>query len=122
MFKATFCLRRLPGMTREEFHRYWIDVHGPMVVKYKQVLGVRRYVQTHTLPEGSVPNLERHGLPEPFDGVAELWYDSKEAYLAALATPEGLKSARLLFEDGNKFIDGAKSSMFGGEEHVLVEG
>ena len=31
MIKLTFCLRRRPDLSAEEFHRYWRDEHGPSV-------------------------------------------------------------------------------------------
>ncbi len=122
MFETTYCLRRKPGMSREAFYTYWVDVHGAMVVRHQRELAVRRYVQTHALPAGSVPNLERDDVNEaPYDGVAELWYDSKEAYLNALKTPDGRRAAVALYKDAFAFIDVPNSPMFAGEEHVLVE-
>ena len=49
MIKLSFCLRRLPQLSREEFQRYWFDTHGPLVRKHAEALRIRRYVQTHTL-------------------------------------------------------------------------
>jgi hypothetical protein len=31
MVKFFFILRRKPGLSAEEFHRYWKNVHGPIV-------------------------------------------------------------------------------------------
>ena len=31
MIKLTFCLRRLPHLTREEFQTYWREQHAPLV-------------------------------------------------------------------------------------------
>lgn len=44
MFKLTYCLRRKPGMTWDEFSTYWRDVHAPLVKERAEVLGIRRYV------------------------------------------------------------------------------
>ena len=53
MVKLTYCLRRKPGMSLEEFQRYWRDTHAPLVAESAEALGIRRYVQVHTsdLPE-----------------------------------------------------------------------
>ncbi|MGH7417889.1 MAG: EthD domain-containing protein, partial [Candidatus Rokuibacteriota bacterium] len=48
MIKLVFCLRRLPNLSREEFQRYWLDTHGPLVRQLAPALGVKRYVQVHT--------------------------------------------------------------------------
>ena len=33
MLKLTFCLHRLPGMSREDFQDYWYNQHGPLVAR-----------------------------------------------------------------------------------------
>ncbi|HBQ49001.1 MAG TPA: EthD family reductase, partial [Hyphomonas atlantica] len=48
MIKLTFCLRRLPHLSREEFQVYWREKHAPLVAKHAEVLGILRYVQNHT--------------------------------------------------------------------------
>src|SRR5262249_12358508 len=49
MIKLVFCLRRLPHLSRAEFQRYWGETHGPLVRRRAEALGIRRYVQLHTL-------------------------------------------------------------------------
>ena len=78
MTKAVFVLHKRPGMGRDEFRRYWRDVHGPIAAKLP---GLRKYSQNHSLPDPSQANL-------PCDGIAELWFDSAEALQAALDSPE----------------------------------
>lgn len=123
MIKLVFPLRRLPSLTREEFQRYWLDVHGPLVRSHAAVLGIRRYVQVHTLPEAvNAAVRASRGAPEAYDGVAELWYDSLEALVAAVATDEGRAASQLLLEDERTFIDHAASPIWFAEEHPIVEG
>ena len=121
MVKLTFCLRRLPHLTREEFQRYWRDTHGPLVRAAAPALRVRRYVQTHALEHPLNASLRRgRGAPEPYDGVAELWWDSLEDLAAAGATPEGREAGRRLVADERRFIDLARSPLWVSEEHVVV--
>ena len=81
MIKLTYCLRRKPGMTVEEFQRYWRETHAPLVEARAEVLGIKRYVQVHTvLPAVNAALQARNGgSPEAFDGVAELWVESVES-------------------------------------------
>ena len=51
MLKLMFCLRRLPTLSREQFQRYWLDVHGPLVRQHAAALRIHRYVQAHTLSD-----------------------------------------------------------------------
>lgn len=124
MIKLVYCLRRLPELSREEFQRYWRQTHGPLVRERAQALGIRRYVQVHTLdsPLNEVLAASRGSTGEAFDGVAELWWESAESLAAATGTPEGRRAARELLEDEKRFIDFSRSVVFVAEEHPVVEG
>ena len=121
MIKLTYCLRRRPDLTWEEFSRYWRDVHAPLVAERAEVLGIRRYVQLRTV---QVPGLHaafqarNGGSPEPFDGVAELWFDSLEAI--ATTSDEAARASAELLEDERNFIDLPNSPIWFGEEWVVV--
>jgi uncharacterized protein (TIGR02118 family) len=122
--KLTFCLRRRPDLTPEEFRRYWRDVHAPLVAARAEVLGIRRYVQLHTVDApGLHAALRRRngGAPEPWDGVAELWFDSVEAMRGNDSDEARLASAELLADERN-FIDLPASPMCLGEVVEVVAG
>jgi uncharacterized protein (TIGR02118 family) len=121
MLKLTFCLRRLPHLSREEFQRYWLETHGPLVRRHAGVLRIRRYVQMHTLATPYNAALQQsRGGPEEYDGVAELWWDSLDDLAAAVATEDGRSAGMALLEDERRFIDLARSPLFVGEEHRLI--
>lgn len=122
MIKLVFCLRRLPRLSREEFQRHWLESHGPLVRELAPALGVKRYVQVHTVTSAFSEALSRHrGAPDDFDGVAELWWESVDEFARAGATKEGRDAGRRLLEDEKRFIDLARSPIWFGEEHVLVD-
>ncbi|HEY7852597.1 MAG TPA: EthD domain-containing protein, partial [Caulobacteraceae bacterium] len=50
MIKLTFALVRRPEYTRESFQAYWFDHHAPLVTSVKDVLRIRLYIQSHSLP------------------------------------------------------------------------
>ncbi len=79
MFKIVFVLQKRSDLGTEEFRWYWKETHGPIAAKLP---GLRRYVQNHVLPDPS------QGEPA-YDGIAELQFDSREAFEAAIASPEG---------------------------------
>lgn len=117
MIKLTYCLHRLPSLSRSEFQDYWRTQHAALVKEARDALGIRRYIQQHTIDSPiSAANNEGRGIPfgdgEDFDGVAELWFDSEDAVAAAVATPEGRKHAAILFQDERNFIDFARSRAF----------
>lgn len=120
MIKLTFCLHRLPHLTREAFQQYWFEKHAPLVAQYSEVLLIRRYVQMHSVTDemnGAIRS--SRDAPEMYDGVAELWWDTLED-LRGPQTPERLAAGQALLEDERKFIDLSRSPLFFGHERVIV--
>ncbi len=120
MIHLVFCLRRLPHLSRDEFQRYWREQHGPLVRAQAQALGIRRYVQAHTVehPIAEATAAVR-GTPEGYDGVAELWFDGDEM-ITRMQTAEAAEAGRLLLEDEQRFIDLDRSPIFFTEDDVVV--
>ena len=121
MIKLTFVVRRRSDVEPAEFHRYWRDQHGPLVRSLQSVLGIRRYVQTHRM-ETTMNDLlraSRRAL-EPFDGVAELWWDDLDALVAATSSTEGSAAGRTLLEDEARFIDLEHSALWLGQEIEII--
>ncbi len=122
MVKVVFCLRRLPNMSLAEFQDYWLTKHAVLVRSHAEALGIRRYVQTHTMDNDRLQQgiAASRGAPEAYDGVAELWWDSMEAFLKSASTPEGRAAGQALLEDERRFIDLARSPLWLSEEHEIV--
>ncbi len=121
MIKLTYCLRRLPRLSREQFQDYWRHTHGPLVQRSAQVLNIRRYVQLHTAGHPLNDALRKSGGgPEPYDGVAELWFDSVESLTAPASTPQGRAAMKGLQEDLKNFVDQTQSPQWIATEQVLI--
>jgi uncharacterized protein (TIGR02118 family) len=123
MIKLTFCARRLPHMSLEEFQKYWLENHGPLVRTHAATLRIKRYVQVHRLdtPANEAMRASRD-TADPYDGLAELWWESLEDVAAATSTDEGRRASRELLEDERKFIDLRRSALWVGVEHEIVAG
>lgn len=80
MTKIVVVLYRKEGMSRQEFRTYWRDVHGAIGARMP---GVRRYVQNHALADGA-----------PFDGIAEMWFDSPADMQTAFTSEAAQDAAR----------------------------
>jgi uncharacterized protein (TIGR02118 family) len=123
MIKLTFCLRRAPHLTWQEFSDYWQDVHAPLVRSNAGILGIRRYVQVRTLQIEKLQEGFRGrngGAPTAFDGVAEVWVDSLDD-LRRPTSPQGIRAAAELLEDERRFIDLSASPMWAGEELIIID-
>ena len=112
MVKLIYVFARKPGMSVEEFQRYWREEHGPIAAR---IPGVRRYVQCHVLPELYDRDPSREG--PAYDGAAELWFDDLDAMRRAMASPE-VEAAR---EDERNFIDHSRVFAIVTEEKPVVE-
>ena len=107
-------------MTWEEFSDYWRNVHAPLVAERAEVLGIKRYVQVRTQQNPDLHTRLRarnDGSPEPYDGIAELWYEPAERGAGGEAAR---KAARELLEDERNFIDLPNSPIWYGEEWEVV--
>ncbi|HBV25444.1 MAG TPA: hypothetical protein DEB44_05895 [Acidimicrobiaceae bacterium] len=106
MLRLTFMLRRKPSMSREDMQRYWLEEHAALVAGHSRTLGMLRYVQVHTTDDEHEKLPGRRGkMEEPYDGVVEVWWESKAAMIEAVSSDDGRLVDRLLREDEEKFID-----------------
>ena len=78
-------------------------------------------MQLHTVDDPLNAVLrENRGGEEPYDGVAELWWDSRQDLEAALAAPEAQAAAHELLEDEKRFIDLGRSALWLGTERPII--
>jgi uncharacterized protein (TIGR02118 family) len=120
VIRITFCLHRLPHLTREAFQAYWRQTHAPLVASVCEVLRIRRYEQFHTgFDDIGAGAAAPRAAPSPYDGVAELWWHSIEDLAATFEDPEAREAGRLLLEDEAKFIDLPRSPIFFGQVHTV---
>ncbi|MBB5045345.1 uncharacterized protein (TIGR02118 family) [Rhodopseudomonas rhenobacensis] len=125
MLKLTMTVKRLPHLTREQFDSYWRDRHGPLVRSLREILRIRRYVQTSPLPDPAAQEQIRASralLEVDFDGSAELWWDSLADHSAARTTAEGAAALRALLEDERRFVDFSRSNAWYGTEREIIPG
>ncbi len=111
MVKVSVMLKRKPGMSAQEFHRYWKDVHGPLVLGVTELMRhFHKYVQSHAIDAG-LSNTP--GGSGQYDGVAELWADNLDEVKKAFAEP---RYHEVIRPDEHKFLDLAKCSFVVTEE------
>jgi uncharacterized protein (TIGR02118 family) len=76
MFKAMIMLTRGADMSHEEFKNWWLGEHQLLA---KQLPGVQKIRF----------NVVEQDETAPCDGIAELWFESQEAFTEAYATEIG---------------------------------
>lgn len=105
-------ITRKPGMSVEDFHQYWREIHAPLGASIPMV---RRYVQCHT----SLIVYESGRIPA-YDGLALTWFDDTRAMREALNTP-GYKAVRadeVNFMDPSTALDRLRFIIT--KEHIIV--
>jgi hypothetical protein len=109
-------------MSLGEFQQYWRGTHGPLVARHSTTLDIRRYVQVHTLEDPVNDQLAgaRGKMEPPYDGVAELWWDNREALAASFGSAAGQAAGRELLEDEARFIDLPNSPLWFAYEYPQV--
>jgi uncharacterized protein (TIGR02118 family) len=108
MFKNFGLQVRRQEMDHAAFMHYWLTVHAPLSAG---VAGVRGYVVNEILARLDGAAL---AVSPPLDGIAQLWFDSREAMVAMGQTPE----AKRWFSDGANYL-GARAGLATTERAVL---
>ena len=122
MIKLVYCLRKRADVTAADFHRYWLETHGPLVRGFANAIGAKKYIQSHTvLPALNEAFIASRGLAPAYDGITEVWWDSVADLEAGMQTAEGQEAHRRLKEDEATFIDFGESRVFMTEEHGIFD-
>jgi len=103
LLKRLSTLKRLPGLSEEDFRREWI-VHGEYVRKMPGIGGYRQNVVTARERVKGRPC----DYPElPIDGIVELWFEDTGTLQEAFASPAGrttMAHARTFLEEITAFV------------------
>ena len=122
MVKIVYVIRKRDDISAEQFHKYWLEQHGPLVRSFAKAIRARKYIQSHTIePKLNEQFAGSRGMPAAYDGITEVWWDSVDDLNAGGNTPEGQAAGRALIEDESKFIDFKRSYLFLTEEHTIFD-
>ncbi len=105
MFHVVYLVQKAPGMSQEDFARYWVGDHTPLTAA---VPGVRAY---RCYPATGAPD----GEPA-VSGVAILSFDDEAAYRTAMEGPE----CAAALADAPTFQDITTTTALFAAEHVIV--
>lgn len=108
--KIVALVYRKPGMSSKQFQSYWVEKHGPLMVQ--TIPGILHYTQ-------NVP-VEKPGLQDDADGIAELWFEDIDAlhdYLDWRQT----RDAQELRKDEDVFQDVGRTRRYIVEERVFKQ-
>ena len=113
MLKMIAMMKRKPGMSPQEFARYWREEHAPLGFEVlPDDIPIRGYIQNYT------HRTEGDSEPE-FDGVVEVWFDDMETFQRWFTwfLSDGAKRMR---DDEANFMDSSSVKLLVMDEAVLV--
>lgn len=103
------CVKRKPGLSREEFSRYYRDNHAPLILGCPDFARhLHSYTQHHAL-DSNGPVAAMFGASGDYDAVAVLTFKSEEALKSAFQEPQYLERIQ---PDEPKFVDLANCLSF----------
>jgi uncharacterized protein (TIGR02118 family) len=102
-----FGAKRRPGMSREDFGKYWTTQHAAIAIR---VPGIKRYVIN------LAPDLTGSGAEQTYDGFAEAWFETLDDMRNASRSPE----IKAVLEDEKNLFDLSTRFTVVVEEHVMI--
>jgi uncharacterized protein (TIGR02118 family) len=113
MVKVIAMMKRKPGITPEEFARYWFEEHAPLGFEVlPDDIHIRGYVQNYTV--------RNEGDAEPeFDGLVEFYLDDMSAFQRWFTwfMSDGAKPMR---DDEKNFMDSSTVKVMVMREQIVV--
>lgn len=100
-----------PGMTEQEFQKYWLEVHAVQFAS--KIPQIRKYLIATRV---AIPGETEEPL---WSGIAEIWLRNGQEQLESLQTPEFLEGARL---DEPKWAAFWRSLVLDTDAHIVLEG
>jgi len=89
MIKFVQCIRRKPGMTKQEFREQWI-AYGEKVQAIAEASDAIRSVLSKALAvEQNLEIMQSRGTKAPYDGMVELWWERGNDIVAFLDSGSG---------------------------------
>jgi len=82
--KLISLVKKKGNMTQEEFRMHWLEEHAKITLELKHVKGYRI----------NIPIEYQKNKELPYDGIAEIWWDSVEEMKEDLESEIGLKSKK----------------------------
>jgi len=89
MIKFVQCIRRKPGMTKQEFREQWVS-YGEKVKAIGEASDAIRSVLSVALTvEQNLEIMQSRGTKAPYDGMVELWWQRGNDIVAFLESGSG---------------------------------
>lgn len=107
IYKFCIFIKRKPGMTPDEFHDYYENVHAKLGKTIAPEVGAIKYVRRYITPlDGS---LERRAPDIEYDEMTEVWFRDYEKFRIVAEKVSRGELAPEVEEDEAKFMDRSRT-------------
>ena len=105
MIKFVQCIRRKPGLSKQEFREHWV-AYGEQVKALAEASDAIRSVLSLALAvEQNLEIMQARGTKAPYDGMVELWWERGNDVVAFLESGSGDKTIDDLRRAQEAFMD-----------------
>jgi len=111
-------LYRKEGTTEAEFHRYWSEIHGPLVRDWFLRYDVVGYRQVHTTVETKALFAGAGSGALSCDGIADVYFKDLATYREAFKDPYYVEKVA---PDEARFLNREKTLVTVGYDYVVIE-
>jgi len=89
MIKFVQCIRRKPGLTKQEFREQWIEYREKVKAVAEASGAVRSVLSVALAVEQNLEIMQSRGTKAPYDGMVELWWERGNDVVAFLESGSG---------------------------------
>ncbi|KAF2420966.1 hypothetical protein EJ08DRAFT_728041 [Tothia fuscella] len=98
LIRITSCIHRKEGVSKEDFYKYWTQVHGPMATDFMKRHGVNLFEQYHATDEtkslGNAMAAAAGREMLSYDGLTDAYVHDFKTFEDAFKDPEYLEKIR----------------------------
>jgi len=118
MIKFVQCIRRKPGLTKQEFREHWV-AYGEKVKAVAAASDATQSVLSVALAvEQNLEIMQNRGTKAPYDGMVELWWERGNDVVAFLESGAGDKILDDLRRAQEAFMDLPNCTFFFASEET----
>jgi hypothetical protein len=118
MIKFIQCIRRKPGLTKQQFREHWLE-YGEKVKAIAVAADATRSVLSVALAvERNLEIMQERGTKAPYDGMVEVWWERGNDVVAFLDSGAGDKIVDDLQRAQEAFMDLPNCTFFFANEET----
>jgi len=118
MIKFVQCVRRRPGLSKEEFREEW-GRYGEQVKEIAGASKAARYAMSTSLQvDQNLDIMQLRGTKAPYDGMVEIWWEQGAGVVTFMQTSVGNEMIDGLRQSQEKFMDLPNCTFFFASEEA----